>query len=81
LALTLHEAIIEVLVDEPHGLTIAMITQCIADRNLYRRKTDGQHPPRNQVGARVRNKKYSGLFDIDRSREPQIIALSRPLAR
>ena len=73
--LTLHEAIISALADEPEGLPLKAITQRIADGDLYRRKVDGQHPPESQVGWRIR--KYPELFDVDRSVKPQRIKVKR----
>jgi hypothetical protein len=58
---TLHEAIVEVL--RSHGdawMASRAIAGEIADRNLWRRPTDGRHPPGSQVMARARS--YARLF-------------------
>lgn len=57
----LHEAISEVLKTQPErAATPKRISQLIAERKLYYRKSDGEFPPASQVSARVNN--YTHLF-------------------
>lgn len=69
LNLYLHEAIAVVLVGRADGLTAAEIAQLIAEHDLYRRPKDGEHPPADQVSARLDD--HPELFEIDRSSPPQ----------
>jgi hypothetical protein len=77
--LTLHEAIVAVLADELEGLPAKTIAQRIAERDLYRRKVDGQRPPEKQVGWRIH--KYPELFSVDRTIKPQRVKLKRGRTR
>lgn len=59
--MTLHEAIVAVLESENNrGLTAQEIADLNAEKNLYRRKKDGEFPEEWQIRLRVKN--YPGLF-------------------
>ena len=57
----LHEAIVEVLKTKvEQTATTKEISDQIAQRSLYQRKSDGDFPPTGQISARVN--KYLHLF-------------------
>lgn len=57
----LHDAIAEVIRSHGNGwMRASAIAKEIADRDLWRRPTDGRHPPPSQVNARVRA--YAAMF-------------------
>jgi hypothetical protein len=59
----LHEVMADVL--RRHGdewVRSSVIAQEIAERDLWRRPSDGRHPPARQIGARARAREYADLF-------------------
>lgn len=65
--MTLHEAMLEVL--RAHGggwMDRDQIAREIAERDLFRRPSDGAHPPSDQL--RLRARKYPHLFDCSDTR-------------
>jgi hypothetical protein len=67
--LTLHEAMVEVL--RAHGggwMDRDDIAREIAQRDLFRRPSDGRHPPSDQLRLRARKPEYQHLFECSDSR-------------
>lgn len=44
--------------------TSTAIARAIAAQDLWRRPSDGRHPPASQVSARARSGQYAGLFQV-----------------
>ncbi|MEJ7567436.1 MAG: hypothetical protein WKF41_04140 [Gaiellaceae bacterium] len=62
--MTLHEAMVEVLREDGGGwMARDAIAREIASRDLFRRPSDGQHPPRDQLRLRARKPEYQHLFE------------------
>lgn len=62
--MTLHEAIVEVLRSHGGGwMARDEITREIARRDLFRRPSDGRHPPSDQLRLRARKPEYQHLFE------------------
>lgn len=60
----LHEAIAEVLRSHGGGwMDRDEIAREIAERDLFRRPSDGRHPPSDQIRLRVRSPSYADLFE------------------
>jgi hypothetical protein len=59
---TLHEVIAAVLEGRHEWISAAAIARVIAADDLWRRPSDGAHPPPRQIGARVRQ--YPELFQV-----------------
>jgi hypothetical protein len=61
---TLHEAIVEVLRAHSGGWMYRDdIAREIARRDLFRRPSDGTHPPSDQIRLRARKPAYQHLFE------------------
>lgn len=59
----LHEVMVEIL--RRHGdewVRASVIAQEIAEADLWRRPSDGRHPPASQISARARAREYADLF-------------------
>jgi hypothetical protein len=59
----LHEVMVEVL--RRHGdewVRSSVIAQEIAEADLWRRPSDGRHPPARQISAHARAREYADLF-------------------
>ena len=59
----LHEVMVEIL--RRHGdewVRSSVIAQEIAEADLWRRPSDGRHPPASQISARARARDYADLF-------------------
>ena len=60
-SVTLHDVVAQVLREHGGGwLKASQIAREIAERDLWRRPSDGEHPRGSQVSARVRQ--YPALF-------------------
>jgi hypothetical protein len=67
--LTLHEAMAEVLRSEGGGwMDRDEIAREIARRDLFRRPSDGSHPPSDQLRLRARKPEYQHLFECSDNR-------------
>lgn len=61
----LHEVIAEILRRHDNAwMKATAIAREIADGDLWRRPSDGAHPPPSQVSARARSRSYAGLFQV-----------------
>jgi hypothetical protein len=59
----LHSVMADVLRRHGNGwMKASAIAREIADGDLWRRPSDGRHPPASQIGARARARSYARLF-------------------
>jgi len=59
----LHDVIADVLRRHGNGwMRASAIARAIAAEDLWRRPSDGRHPPPSQISARVRSSSYASLF-------------------